>query len=86
MPLDNGPRDLKDEEADGERLQGLKDYSKKKDQVNNFRESTAEPFKSNSKESRGLHFEDKLKLSDVPMWNGNTDTIILWLSKVNNLA
>jgi len=86
MPLDNGPRELEDEEADGECLQGLKDYSKKKDRVNNFCESTAEPFKSNSKESRGLHFEDKLKLSNVPTWNGNTDTIILWLSKVNNLA
>lgn len=38
------------------------------------------------KDNKGLHFKDKLKLSDVPQWDGNTDTIILWLSKINNSA
>jgi len=46
----------------------------------------AKPVKLESKDSRGLHFKDKLKLSDVPQWDGNLDTIILWLSKINNLA
>ena len=46
----------------------------------------SEPVKVEVKEYKGLHFEDKLKLSDVPHWDGNTDTIILWLSKINNLA
>lgn len=42
--------------------------------------------KPDTKDNKGLHFEDKLKLSDVPQWDGNTNTIILWLSKINNLA
>ena len=42
--------------------------------------------RSEIKGNKGPHFEDKLKLSDVPQWDSNTDTIILWISKVNNLA
>jgi hypothetical protein len=32
------------------------------------------------------HFDLKLKFESVPKWDGNTDTIVRWLSKVNNLA
>lgn len=32
------------------------------------------------------HFDLKLKFENVPKWDGNTDTIVRWLSKVNNIA
>ncbi|RDB19963.1 hypothetical protein Hypma_012730 [Hypsizygus marmoreus] len=32
------------------------------------------------------HFDNKLKFENVPKWDGNTDTIVRWLSKVNNIA
>lgn len=38
------------------------------------------------KEFKGIQLEDKLKLNDIPKWDGNTDTIIFWLTKINNLA
>lgn len=86
ISTDNEPSDLENEEADGEHFQGSKNHAKGRNQVENFCANASEPFKSDSKDSKGLHFEDELKLNNVPTWNGNTDTIILWLSKVNNLA
>ena len=59
---------------------------KGKNQIGDPYRNIAEPIKSEAKDSKGLHFEDKLKLSDIPQWDGNTDPIILWLSKINNLA
>lgn len=32
------------------------------------------------------HFDFKLKFENVPRWDGNTDTIVRWLAKINNLA
>jgi hypothetical protein len=32
------------------------------------------------------HFDFKLKFENVPKWDGDTNTIVRWLSKVNNLA
>jgi len=31
-------------------------------------------------------FDLKLKISDVPKWNGNTDTIMRWFAKINDIA
>ena len=32
------------------------------------------------------HFDLKLKLTDIPQWDGNTDDIICWMSKVSHLT
>ena len=32
------------------------------------------------------HFDFKLKLMDIPQWDGNTDEIVCWMSKVSRLA
>jgi len=32
------------------------------------------------------HFDFKLKFESVPKWDGNTDTIIRWITKINNLS
>ena len=31
-------------------------------------------------------FDLKLKISDVPKWNGNTDTLVRWFAKINDIA
>ncbi len=33
-----------------------------------------------------IHFDTKLKMSDVPSWDGNQDTIMAWLLKINEFA
>lgn len=42
--------------------------------------------KSKPSTSREPHFDIKLKPETVPKWDGNTDTLVRWLLKVNNLA
>ncbi|KAF8903272.1 hypothetical protein CPB84DRAFT_1903283 [Gymnopilus junonius] len=32
------------------------------------------------------HFDTKLKPESVPKWDGNTDTLVRWLTKVNDIA
>jgi len=32
------------------------------------------------------HFDVKFKLENIPKWDGDTDTLVRWLTKVNNLA
>jgi hypothetical protein len=39
-----------------------------------------------SVDTKGQHFDLKLKPENVPKWNGDVDTIIRWMLKVNNLA
>jgi len=34
----------------------------------------------------GFKFEKKIKISNVPKWDGNGDTILEWLDKLNHLA
>ena len=34
----------------------------------------------------GFKFEKKIKISDVPKWDGDGDTILEWLDKLNHLA
>ncbi|KAK0216705.1 hypothetical protein EDD85DRAFT_962097 [Armillaria nabsnona] len=34
----------------------------------------------------GIHFDTKLKMGDVPTWDGNPDTIVTWILKVNDIA
>lgn len=36
--------------------------------------------------SHGLAFDPKLKLTDVPNWDGNEDAIVRWLTKIDDLA
>ncbi|KAK7059402.1 hypothetical protein R3P38DRAFT_3522434 [Favolaschia claudopus] len=36
--------------------------------------------------SREPHFEFKLKTENVPAWDGNVDTIVRWILKVNDIA
>lgn len=36
--------------------------------------------------AREAHFDIKLKIDSVPTWNGDTDTLVRWITKVNNLA
>ncbi|KAF8973601.1 hypothetical protein BDZ97DRAFT_1721219, partial [Flammula alnicola] len=43
--------------------------------------STTQPTKTMQ-----AHFDVKLKFESVPTWDGNTDTLVRWLTKVNNLA
>lgn len=46
-----------------------------------------EPDRPNGQpRSQEPHFDLKLKFENVPRWDGNTDTIVRWISKVNNLA
>ena len=87
VPPNHDASDLEDEVNDHGRLpRDFGKVRKVKNQIGDPYRNVAEPIKSEAKDSKGLHFEDKLKLSDVPQWDGNTDTIILWLSKINNLA
>lgn len=32
------------------------------------------------------HFDSKLKMENVPKWDGNTDNIVRWFAKVNDIA
>jgi hypothetical protein len=45
---------------------------------------------SNDKDKSGsakeAHFDLKLKYDNVPTWDGNTDTIVRWLLKINDIA
>ncbi|KAK0221309.1 hypothetical protein IW262DRAFT_1270860, partial [Armillaria fumosa] len=34
----------------------------------------------------GPQFDQKLKFSDLPMWNGNTSTLISWLQKIDEFS
>jgi len=86
IPLDCETSDLEDEADNSECFpRGIDKPLKGRNQVRDYGRNV-EHVKSDAKDTKGLHFEDKLKLSDVPQWDGNTDTIILWLSKINNLA
>ena len=88
-PRDNEQSDFEDIEGDtgNARLpRGLKDYPKGKERIEDPSRIVMGPVKTEAKETKGVQLEDKLKLNDVPKWDGNTDTIILWLSKINNLA
>ena len=49
-------------------------------QIRNHRSSAA------TQSTQEPHFDVRLKFEDVPKWNGDTDTIIRWLIKINNLA
>ena len=64
----------------------LREHSKQRSKDENSHKGVAEFIKTEAKEYTGIQLKDKLKLNDVPKWDGNTDTIILWLSKINNLA
>ncbi|KIJ28600.1 hypothetical protein M422DRAFT_189533 [Sphaerobolus stellatus SS14] len=37
-------------------------------------------------DSRELHFDLKLKTTDIPTWDGNPGTLTRWILKVNTLA
>ncbi|PBK84570.1 hypothetical protein ARMGADRAFT_943296, partial [Armillaria gallica] len=43
------------------------------------------PQSTHSDNSR-IHFDTKLKIGDVPTWDGNPDTIVAWILKVNDIA
>ncbi|KAJ7148468.1 hypothetical protein C8R43DRAFT_1129106 [Mycena crocata] len=45
-----------------------------------------ESFKDKSSSLKEPHFDLKLKYDTVPTWDGNTDTIIRWLLKINDIA
>ena len=34
----------------------------------------------------GFKFEKKIKISDVPQWNGDGDTILEWLDELNHIS
>ncbi len=46
---------------------------------------TADPIQGGTKPAE-VHFDTKLKMTDVPTWDGNPDTIVGWLRKVNDLG
>lgn len=55
--------------------------------INPNRASETSPdSKSKSSPAKEPHFDIKLKPESVPKWDGNTDTLVRWLLKVNNLA
>ncbi|KAF8202748.1 hypothetical protein K438DRAFT_1580944, partial [Mycena galopus ATCC 62051] len=41
---------------------------------------------SGTSSTKEAHFDVKLKYDSVPKWDGNVDTIIRWIMKVNNIA
>ncbi|KAI5885666.1 uncharacterized protein SCHCODRAFT_02718591, partial [Schizophyllum commune H4-8] len=51
--------------------------------VPRFAPSSRPADKTENKESR---FDMKLKISDVPAWNGSEETIAKWISKINALS
>ena len=36
--------------------------------------------------NNGFRFEKKIKISDIPEWDGNGDTILDWLDEINHIA
>jgi hypothetical protein len=54
------------------------------------RNQTVPPAQGNTSSdrlsSREPHFEFKLKAENIPKWDGNVDTIVRWILKVNDLA
>ena len=36
--------------------------------------------------NNGFKFEKKIKLTDIPEWDGNGDTILDWLDKLNHIS
>ena len=34
----------------------------------------------------GFKFEKKIKISDIPEWDGNGDTILDWLDELNHIS
>ena len=34
----------------------------------------------------GSKFEKKIKLSNIPEWDGNGDTILEWLNELNHIS